>query len=266
MVVTGTLVNLDGDPIKNRRMRIMREGRKVSEARLDEHGRFEIVSDGRPFDLVYATDSSFALARAVKPGRRNLRLIARPKSFDRTLRVSVYLPEGPPAKSAGVSIEFPLQWLRTNGEGIVLFTALPDLYVNVLVAPPLSREDLVQAKPRRVFPEGQEVVIVLPAAAPIPGHVLHADGSLARRVTVWAIDTAVLRFSRDLQYPGGGLRRYNATTDDQGRFTMRVPANEPGPWIIEAQDVKTLEKGRLEKVRVGDYDVVLKLQPLTSRK
>jgi hypothetical protein len=251
-LVTGRVIDPEGEPIVTRTLAIFFNGRIADFARTDRKGRFEITFKDGPYDLILHHRNLYARARGLVAGTRDLVLKARSRKFDRTLRVRVCAPDGLPMKSAWVTSWFPIVSARTGKDGVAVLCELPDHEVRIRVHPPLSREDLVETRPVWALPEGQEISVVVYAGERIHGSVRRSDGSPASRVTVWAMERET--------------RRYSTVTNDQGLFSLLVPLTEGGPWTLEASDVVVRERGRVSGVQTGAHDLVIQLAKVTSRR
>ncbi len=101
--------------------------------------------------------------------------------------------------------------------------------------------------PRKVVPNGGEVVLRLRTAAKITGEVVRLDGAPATNATV--------RLERE-------RLMWTAATDECGHFEIHVPAGDRRPWTLTA----TLRVGRIQLqgtrkgIRAGDSGVRIELE------
>ncbi len=176
---------------------------------------FEGIVVGRDTDLTAHAD---AAAPGVEVVLRCERV-----ATGRTIRVRVTDPAGEPV--AGVSV-----WLSgdyrhtvrrsdTDADGRAQFADLPAHSWHLSAA---SHGAWFQSAPVEAVPNGQEVTLVLRAAATIRGVVVGKDGQGVRAVAAARSDADERFFVSDV-------------TDEAGAFTLRVSADDPGPFRVTAR-------------------------------
>jgi len=209
---------------------------------------------GEAFDLVFTGQRGEALTDYVsepvraEAGATGVEIRLHRVARDRTLRVKVVFPDGTPVQGVWAFAE--RSRAETGADGIASFTGLPAGEIGVSATTPPDRKDVIWATPIRVVPAGQDVTLTLRTALPISGVVLMPDGTAAADASV------------QVRVAEAGLLRvcYRASTDAQGRFSVPIAADEPGPWILHAERKEKGLTGETKDVRTGDADVRIQLK------
>jgi hypothetical protein len=248
--IAGTVFGDDGQPVADALVSAKQGGLQVTSARTAADGSFTLeVPQGESFDLefvgvrgrggeytgepVHAQSSSAGVEVRV-------RRVAR----DRTLRVKVLLPDGSPAAGAIVLVDRVRG--ETDGNGVAVLGGLSARESPVMAVPPRGRQDLMFAAPQNHIAEGQDVTLKLRLAAAVSGVVVMGDGLPGAG--------AVVTFHRD------GVMCYMARADAEGRFKAAIPADEPGPWVVQAELRDKGLKGEVANVTIGDTAVRIELK------
>ncbi len=257
--IGGVVLDPDGRPVVGAQLEVRPQDPSVGNAPADAAGRFALlVPAGGTYSVVFdgLTQSERGMkptpwsARAddVAPGTTDLVLRCAVVAQDRTLTVRVETPDGSSAEGLQVHAFASNGGFSPSGpadaEGRARFSGLPAKEITVMA---MSQRDWLGALPVRVTPEGQEVVVRLRRAAVVSGTVVGADGQAPARAYVRV-------------YSGTTMHSGTQTGDD-GTFRLLVPADEPGPFRVEAQSMigtKPLTV-RADDVRAGTTDLKLVL-------
>lgn len=227
--LTGLLLDVEGRPIAHALLLVGDRPDHELTASTGDDGRIRVaVPRGAAcsvdFDgIVHGRETDLsARADHVSPGV-DVVLKCERLATDRTLRVRVTDPDGKPV--AGVRV-----WLTgdyhetvraadTDADGRATFSALAAREWSVRAA---SHGGWFQSAAVSATPDGQEVTIALRAAATIRGGVVGKDGRGVRAVAAAWSDTDERFFVSDV-------------TADDGTFTLRVSADDPGPFRVTAR-------------------------------
>ena len=196
------------------------------------------------------------------PGARGVVLRATRLVDGLSFRVRVLTPDGAPVPGAvvGANDTAANQSVKatTDAEGRAVITPVVGRSHALFASAP---GDFVWTKIGSAMPGGDEVTLTLRRAATISGVVLDAEGRAFRTyvsegrttgVAPWATAPSGYSFSSDF-------------VDADGRFTIRVPVDEEGPWTVVFNlppDGNVQVGGKVEGIQPGATDVRLVLKPL----
>lgn len=196
---------------------------------LPHDGTFALVFDGavtRHRNGAWTIDDTGLEARAdgVTASSREVVLRCRRVPTGRAMTVRVLESDGTAAKGVGMTIltggGVRLAHGTTDDEGRARFDDLPARTLQVFVG---AREGDLHPGVVRAVPDGGEVVVRFPSAIVISGTATWSDGTpLAAFVNVYRV--------------GGDEDLFldSSRADADGRFTVKVPAGDDGPFEIEA--------------------------------
>jgi protocatechuate 3,4-dioxygenase beta subunit len=227
--LTGRLLDVEGRPIARALVRVFDRPEHDVTVSTAEDGRFKAAvprgaaCDVRFDGIVSGRDTDLsARAEAASPGADVVLRCGR-VATDRTLRVRVTDPNGKPV--AGVRVFLGGDYHETmrsgdtDAEGRASFSGLA---ARAWIATAGSHGGWYQSAPLAVTPDGQEVTLTLRAAATISGVVVGKDGRGVRAVAAAWSDADEWFFVSDV-------------TADDGTFTLRVSAEDPGPFRVTAR-------------------------------
>jgi hypothetical protein len=249
--IQGTVLGEDGQPLGECWIAAKRDGKNIATARPAADGTFSLdVPQDESFDVEFmgvatargAIEQEAFAADPVRArsGATGVQLRVRRLEADRTLRVRVVFPDGTPA--AGVPVFAGLATGNTGDDGVAELKSLVAREISVRASLPRGRTDVLWPLPTKVVPAGQEVTLKLRKTVAITGVVLLPDGTAAAGAIV--------------QVPGIA----GVATDAEGRFTVRVPADEPGPWTLVAEIRDKKLSGEVGEVRTGAAGVQIVLR------
>lgn len=255
-LVRGCLLDPEGSPITRGTIRALRDGEGLATTTTEGNGGFVLrVPPGGAVDVEFRGDVWIsverrrlplqALRRGVIPGGEEIVLRATPTPADRTITVRVVTEDGVPVPEATVSVSpRPAEGSgcgKTGADGTVTFDGLTAHAVTVFTAPPEGRETrLASATERSVVPDGRTITICLLAPLRLEGIAVDSDGRSLPGVYI----LMPRRFAGAMP---------EATTDEEGRFTLYLPPDTEGPLSLRAWI--ELQNGQTLSAKIGGIDL-----------
>lgn len=235
--ISGEVLDPDGKGVPRAALHFLYDDELRDWSFADEAGKFEnVVPKGRKVRIVFdgvVQGPASDLVGAVECGAPAKDVVLRCErvAADRKLTVKVTSPDGEVQPGASVQVRSSSgreeRTATTDAQGIASFDGLPARPRTLFAAAAGTWAESVETT---AMPEGQQVVVTLRRALEIRGIVVDADGRPAR---------AEVRAVKGDESFGG------FTSDGDGRFVVRVPADFPGPFRVVADDPKG---GRLDGV------------------
>lgn len=218
----GTVVLPDGSPMPKAVVEVVRDGKRVTACGADGQGRFEakVPLEGR-VELVFHPMGGGVrhegAIQGVVAGSEGLVLRLHELSFDRCVDVLLLASDGAPV--SGFAVFAGNAHAKTAQDGRARIAGLSDQEVTVKCGMGSMPSGDVFPVAVRVVPRGQQVVLRFRKGAPVHGVLLGTDGAPQRRgaVTAWNADGPVSV----------------AQADDEGRFTVYIPADATEPVWVE---------------------------------
>jgi len=262
-MLRGVLLDDKGRPLADGWVRAIRPEEEDETARTDSEGRFEIaLLPGETVNLelkgvsnedgISESDTWTASLKGVTAGSEGVVLRASRIERGRSLRVRVLLPDGSPAENAHITGDGLEAFEWSNG--VATFRGLPAKRIRVGAYYPVDPAPeilsaLVEPLGIEVMPQGQEIVLRFRVAAPIGGTIVDPDGRPVAGV--------------ELRLEGPDDLVIFRRTDGQGRFKIKIAADQAGPLRIKATHDVGDGSTRIaikEGVRPGQTDLEIRLE------